>query len=313
MSTTHEEIQIDLDEVDAAKAKAAGDKKEPKKDPVEVVRTDGTTKVDATDAAKTEEGLERLKKQLEGETAARIAAEHRANESAESEARARGEMQGTQLDLIKNELDHVTQSSKSLKAEYSAALAAQDYDTAADVQERMSNNAARKLMLENGKAALEKAPKPQARVAADPVDEYVGRIPGEYPRSRAWVRAHPDYVRDPSKNRLMIAAHELALAKGLTADTDSYFDSIEKTLDLNMAAPALKSNGDADPMKDAAQPTRKPAPASAPVTRAGTGNGQRPNQVTLSPDEVEMAERTGQTPEEYARNKVALKKEGRLN
>ena len=255
-----------------------------------------------------------LKKQLDNETSLRIAAEHRAQEAAESEARARGEVQGTQLDLIKNALEGTVQTSKSLKAEYAAALAAQDFDTAAEVQEKMSTNAARKLQLEQGKAALEAAPKPQVRAPADQVEEYVGRIPGEYPRSRAWVRAHPDYVRDAQKNRMMIAAHELALAKGLAADTDSYFDSIEKTLDITKPAPDPKLNGDVDPMKDAAAtPTRKAAPAGAPVTRAGNGTGQRPNQVTLSADEVEMAERTGQTPEEYARNKLALQKDKRIN
>jgi len=311
MSTTHDEIQIDLDEVDAKK-KVAGGKEESKKDPVEVVRTDGAAKAD-TDS-KTEEGLEKLKKQLENETALRIAADRRAQEAAESEARARGEVQGTQLDLIKNALETVAQASKTLKAEYSAALAAQDFDKAADIQEQMSTNAARKLQLEQGKTALEAAPKPQPRAAVDPVDDYVNRIPGEYPRSRAWVRNHPEYVRDAQKNRLMIAAHELALAKGLTADTDSYFDSIEKTLDLQRVAPEPKVEGDGDPMKDAAKPIIKKAPpAGAPVTRAGNGSGQRPNQVTLSAEEVEMAERTGQTVEEYARNKIALKKEGRLN
>lgn len=308
MSTTHDEIQIDLDEIDAKK-KAGGGKEEPKKDPVEVVRTDNTpVKVDAG----TEAGLDNLKKQLEGETAARIAAERRAQEAADGEARARSEVHGTQLDLIKNALEGTIQTSKALRSEYSAALAAQDFDKAAEIQEAMSTNVARKVQFENAKTALENAPKPQPRPAIDPVDDYVNRIPGEYPRSRAWVRNHPEYARDAHKTRMMLAAHEFALARGLTADTDDYFDSIEKTLDIKKAADP-KPEGDADPMKDAARPVKKPAPASAPVTRAGTGNGQRPNTVTLSADEVEMAERTGQTVEEYARNKMALKKEGRLN
>jgi len=67
-------------------------------------------------------------------------------------------------------------------------------------------------------------------------------------------------------------------------------------------------------MADAAQPVKRAAPAAAPVSRAGNGgNGSRPNVVKLTPAEVEMAGAMGMTPEEYARNKVALKKEGKLS
>src|ERR1700688_1818930 len=108
MSTTHDELQIDLDAVEDKK-KGADGKEKPQKDPVEVVRTDDTATA-AKVEDKTEEGLENLKKQLETEKSARIAAERRAQEAAEGEAQARGQAQGTQLDLVKNAIDTLTQA-----------------------------------------------------------------------------------------------------------------------------------------------------------------------------------------------------------
>jgi hypothetical protein len=48
------------------------------------------------------------------------------------------------------------------------------------------------------------------------------------------------------------------------------------------------------------------------VSRSGNGTGKRSNVVTLSAMEVEMAESMSMTPEEYARNKLALVREGKL-
>lgn len=307
MSTTHEEIQIDLDAVDdAAKKKAANGQ-----DPALVIET---VPVAAAADASTVDGLDKLKKQLEDEKNLRLAAERRADQASESEARARGEVHGTQLDLVTNAIGAVKQANDGLKQAYIAALTAQDYEKVADIQLEMSSNAAKLLTLENGKKQLESQPKPTPRPAQDEVEEFANRCT---PTSAAWVRAHPDYVRDKQKNRMMIAAHELALARGLTADTDAYFEAVEKTLDLRK--PVSNGNGhdpneDPDPMSDAAsKPKPKAAPAAAPVTRSGNGTGARQNTVTLTPQEVEIAEMNGMTPEEYAKNKVALKKEGRLN
>lgn len=311
MSTRADDIQIDLDPADDP-AKPNG-QKEPKKDDAAAARAAD----EATGAViQPDEGIEKLKKQLADEQTARVAADERARRASEGEARARGEVQGTQLDLIKNALESTNQTSKTLRAEYAAALAAQDYDKVAEIQDAMSTNAARKMQFENAKVSLERAPKPQPQVQPDLVEEYAGRLNG-FPRSAQWVRSHPEYVRDPQKNRLMIAAHDLAMARGLTADTDDYFDSIERTLDLRQAAVIVDppADGDADPMKDSASKgtARKGAPPAAPVSRTGNGAGGRPGTIRLTPEQREVASQNGMTDEEYAKNLVDLRKEGRLN
>ena len=322
MSTPTDEIAVDLEAADAkAAAEAAkkganganaGASTDTNTDPNEVA----VEKVDA-EAPKTEktvvspeEGLEKLKKQLDDERAGRLAAEQRANDASRAEAAARGEVQTSQLDLVKGAIERLNETKTALKAKLSAAYAAQDFDAAADAQSEMADTAAKLAQLEAGKKALEAAPKPVPRAPVDPVEQFVGQLS---PASATWVRAHPEFVRDSHKNRQMIAAHELALARGLKADTPEYFASVEKTLDI--AAPVVaKVDTQADPTADAAQVSGgRAAPAAAPVSRGNGAHGNRPNVVKLTPQEVEMAGIMGMTVEEYARNKVALKKEGKLS
>jgi len=322
MSTPTEEISVDLEVADAkaaaelakktANGANGGTSTETNADPAEVA----VEKIDA-EPAKTEktavspeEGVEKLKKQLEDERAARQAAEQRANEASRAEAAARGEVQTSQLDLIKGAIERLTESSDVLEAQYAEAFTAQDGKAVAKIQRQMADNAAKLTQLEAGKKALEAAPKPVPRAPADPVEQFVSQLS---PASATWVRAHPEFVRDPHKNRQMIAAHELALARGHKADTPEYFASVEKTLDLT--APAVtKVDPPADATADAAQVVGgRAAPAAAPVSRSNGAHGNRPNVVKLTPQEVEMAGIMGMTVEEYARNKMALRKEGKLS
>lgn len=325
MSATTEEMTIDIDKLDAEAAKQGKkDDKTAATAPEVVVEPAATTAKQPEEVVTPEQGIEKLKKQLKDSEDARAAAEARAREAAKGEAEARGRAQTTELDLVKNAITTVTQANDALESKYAEAMAAQDWNGAAKLQRQMSDNSAKLAQLEAGKTRLENQPKPTPRAPVDEVEMWLERIGPEYPRSKAWIRAHPEFVRDANKNAEMIAAHEIAIRRGFKADTDEYFRSIEKTLDLTSAAP-VNGNGHAnghsvetDPTADvsatAATGGRQAAPAAAPVSRTAVGaNGSRPNVVRLTPDEVEMAEHMGMTPEEYARQKVALRKEGKLS
>jgi hypothetical protein len=330
MDTTTQEMRINLDEIDDAATAAATkngkiEVKTADEPVIDVADGAKDTKIDDSKVVDPEEGLKKLQKQLEDEKSARIAAEASAQEAREAEARARGETQGTQLDLVTNAIATVTQANDALEAKYAESLAAQDFATAAKINREMGANSAKLLQLEQGKQQLERAPKPTARAPTDPVDRFVSTLT---PKSAAWVRAHADYARDPSKTAEMIGAHNMVMARakarGIDAkvyvDSDDYFRSIEKALEMEPAAARTDANTkqDDDAMSDAAKPApRKSPPAAAPVSRSGTTNGQRSNVVTLSADEREMARmmfpESKDPDREYALNKVALQKEGRLN
>ena len=305
MSTSTDEIKIDLDEIDAKAADKPVRKPAKKDEPVAQVAP-------APDKAAldTEEGIKKLKKQLSDEQAAHAATAARAREAESGEVKAKTDVQATQLDLVKGAIATVTQSLDVLEGRYAEAAAAGDWAAAAKVQREIGGQSARLLQLENGKSALEKAPKPVAREPSDPVEAFTANMT---PRSAAWVRAHPDYVRDARLNRKMIRAHEDATDEGIKPDTDEYFDSIERSLGLKQAP---EGEGDTEiALSDAARPTsqRSPAPPAAPPSRSGNGTGgARPNVVRLSAEQREVAKLNGMTDEEYARQIVALKAEGRL-
>lgn len=315
MSTPTDEIAIDLEAVDAkaaaeaAKKGANGAAGDPNAAATVIEDDAQPAKVEKTPLSP-DEGLEKLKKQLEDERAGRLAAEQRANDASRGEAAARGEVQTSQLDLVKGAIERLTESSDTLEGQYADAMAAQDFKAAAKLQRQMGDNSAKLIQLEAGKKALETAPKPVPRTPPDPVEQFCAQLS---PLSATWVRSHPEFVRDANKHQQMIAAHQIAVARGHKADTPEYFASVEKTLDLTAPAVA-KVDPETDASADAAQAVGgRAAPAAAPVSRSNGAHGNRPNVVKLTSQEVEMAAMMGMTVEDYARNKMALKKEGKLS
>jgi hypothetical protein len=290
---TEGQLEIDL-----------GDDPQPAEDIIVEKSEEKTPEADPVDNT-----LDTLKAQLEEERKARQEAQRRASEAEYSAYEAKGEVQDTSLHLVSNAIDTVIQNNNILKANYREAMAMQDYDTAADIQSEMSSNAAKLLQLEQGKQALENQPRQAAPApyVADPVEALASQLS---PRSADWVRRNPQFATDPRLYQKMLAAHNLAMADDIPADSDDYFDAIEDTLRIRRQ----DNSGDYDAMADAAKPTqRRSAPPAAPVSRSGGGGGSKPNRVTLTAAEREMASMMGMTPEEYGRNKLTLQKEGKLN
>jgi len=263
----------------------------------------------AADADPVDDTLETLKSQLEEERKARQEAQRRASEAEYSAYEAKGEVQDTSLHLVSNAIDTVIQNNNILKANYRDAMSMGEYDTAADIQSEMSSNAAKLLQLEQGKQALENQPRQAAPTpyVTDPVEALASQLS---PRSADWVRRNPQFATDPRLYQKMLAAHNLAMADDIPADSDDYFNAIEDTLRISRR----DDSRDYDAMADAAKPTqRRSAPPAAPVSRSGGGGGSKPNRVTLTAAERDIAAMMGMTPEEYGRNKLTLQKEGKMN
>jgi hypothetical protein len=173
----------------------------------------------------------------------------------------------------------------------------------------MTSAAAKLAQLETAKQAMANRPKQAAPapVQADPVEAMASQLT---PRSAAWVRSHPEYARDNRLRDKMIAAHNLAVADGFVADTDDYFHEVEAALKI------------AKPQPDEREETviagekalqRRSSPAAAPVSRSGSAPGSNPRVVRLTPDQIEAAKDSHMTPEEYAKNMLALRAEERLH
>lgn len=254
-----------------------------------------------------DESIEDLRQRLADAEQARREADQRAAEAARQVAAARGEVDNSNLQLVNSAIDQLTAQKEQLKVNYAAALAAQDYDTAAEINAALSENTQRLILLENGKTSLENQPK-RAPEISEPVERMASSLS---PRSAEWIRRNPDFARDPRLTRRMIAAHNLAETEGLVADTDAYFEHIENTLKIGRR-PTTQVEPDADTYSAASAPTQRrngPPPAAAPVSR----NNGATRRYRLTPEEADAARASGLSNEEYALNKETLKKQGRLN
>ena len=248
----------------------------------------------AKEADSDDDGIEILKKRLELEEQARQRYQIEAQQAAEREVAASSQAQDSNLQLILNAMDNTRMVSHQLRAELAAAMAGSDYLRAAEWQEAISMNAWRYQQLEAGKDELEKITSAPPRRPVDIVEQVASQLT---PASAAWVRAHPECVRDQNRYQSMISAHNQAVAEGYRADTPEYFAYVETQLGYRSSRPA---------------PSRS-APPPAPSSAAASSVGGSKNVVRLSPDEREAAAMFGMTAEEYAKNKLALKKEGKLN
>lgn len=260
-----------------------------------------------------EEGIETLKRRYEEERSARIEAERRAETAARFVQHAQERVAEGDLQTVNYAIDTVKRETDILKANLRAALATGDHATAADAQEAIADAKAKLLQLENGRVALQeqaKNPRIHPQQVPPPVDPVEAVASQLSPRSAAWVRAHPEYARNPRLMQKMVAAHNLVTADGVAPDSDEYFESVERTLGIQTASVAAAEA----PMSAAAAPTqRRSSPAAAPVSRSGNGTGGgNPNIVRLTADEREMAQMMGMTAEEYGKHKHALQKEGKL-
>jgi hypothetical protein len=266
------------------------------------------SEADAIEAAEAEEPeyILSLRDQLAAEKAGRQAAEQKLHQAAREIHHARGEVEETNLQLVVNAIDTVNRDIELLSQAHTYALQSGDFDRATKIQREMSANEAKLLQLNNGREAMESAPRPPEPQLppVDTVEDFASRLS---PRSADWVRKHPEFVRDPRLNAKMIAAHNLAVADGIPTDTDDYFASIEETLKIG----SRNVQTDTDDQHAAKVVRRRDAaPAAVPANRGNQSASS--NVVRLSAAQREMAEMMGMKPEEYAKNMVALKKEGKI-
>ena len=301
-----EPVTVTLDEPDEPVAKKADKPKEP--DEREVAIADLKRQLDEQKAA------------AERERQARENAERFARDQAMIAKTSKVEVKDANLRVILNAIDATEQYATSAELTYADAMATGDYALAAKAQRAMANAESKLLQYQNAKMAMEEqqAPpqegrvrddmpefRPQPRQSVTTVEDMASRLT---PKSADWLRAHPQAAGNVNK---LIAAHQAAVElKGLTPESDDYFGFIEGELGISQ------------PKKEARQ-SSKASLASAPVNNGSSSprstGGDRANSMHLSADEVERAVLDEpslprkQALEIYARNKLALIREGKLS
>ena len=305
-----DEVQVDLEKVEELQKKLAAEG-----------GTETTTTVETKpeDVERTnEESVDELKKRLAEANQRAADATHRAAQAEGTVHQARTAIHKNQIETINDAIESTGREKDLIKTRLIEAQNAQDWQLAADLNEQFTTMTADIANLKAKKIDVETRPppaEPTVQRATDPVEGLAHYMDTNgAPRAAAWVRAHPEYARDQTKYRRMLAAHNLAETDGHPAETDGYFAAVEKTLGIQPAV----ANGAGGAESGAAEATGgrqvSSAPPAAPPSRSGNGSSSTRTGrfATLTADEVEIARNNKQTNEEYWLAKQALIKEGKI-
>ena len=264
-----------------------------------------------------EDGINDLKKRLEAEKAARTQAEQ-AKAEAERRAHAawleserqKSVAQDSNYQMVLSAISTVETRAESLKAAYIDARNAGDYEKEVEILQALTVNSNHLADLKKGQRAMEEAAKrvkeePKQAPQADAIEQWAASVT---PRSANWLRSHKDALNTPAMQRRVLLAHQVAIDDGLEADSDAYFDFVERQTGLKKEAPkrVMATEEEDSPLSAASAPTprRSVSPPAAPVSR-GTPRG---NAVRLTADEREAARISGISEEEYAKHKSSLQR-----
>jgi hypothetical protein len=260
-----------------------------------------------------------LKRQLEemklakGESDRRIQEEIRARQEAEKLMREREQEAGqsriraedAEYDAILNAIGAAESEAESAERDIAIAgdPSAPDPKRAAEANRRMARAEARLVQLQDGKAAIEHAKTTAATRAKEQpprrenptVEQYVDQLPNLSHSQREWLKKHPDALTDNRKNMRLQGAHVEAEDQGLSAGSTEYFEYLEER--LGYRKPQMRNDDDDEP-------AQQRAPVSAPPSRNATNPASgRPtnNQITLTPEQREIARLSGIDDLTYAR------------
>lgn len=258
---------------------------------------------------KSDEDVEALRQQIEQLKSAQdnsrnqaLEAERRAHQIASQLQSYRQNAEQSQYDSIVSAMGAAQIEIDSAKRDIVLAGSAQDFGALADAQERLSAAKAHMIGLEQGKSQYEAAAQQQQH--QDPIDS----TPGLSYEEKAWLRQHPDAMSNPRKNAKLNAAYYDAMDKGLTRGSQEYFTFIEEQMGYRQ--PETRQESRRQEEDESSVMVAAPPSKSVP---SGTGTGQKKGVYTLTREEAEIAKLSGITPQEYVKQREALREQKRVH
>jgi hypothetical protein len=254
-----------------------------------------------------EEGILKLKKQLEDSNNALLKAEQERRTLQQRISGAEVEVQDTNLQLLRSAIDSVGKENGNLQREYAMALRDGNFDRASEINVVIAHNASKLTALENGRMALEERlkapPRPSAPDTNDPVELRAAALS---PKSAAWVRRNPDLARDDRMWAKVMGAHYEAVSEGHAPESDDYFNYIENKVQKPARPQRQMDQDEEEPFSSASKPSAKRPPAAPTSSTASSFKSSR-NAVRLTDNEREMAKISGYSEEEWAKFKLMTK------
>jgi hypothetical protein len=205
-----------------------------------IIDGDGDTGTDAVDPLKA--AVEDARKKAEDSAQAKVDAARR--EAADATARAEKAERtaaaavttqvGDREQAIINHIAASTAEKNSAIAELRAATEKGDLDAQMAAQEKLAEAVAELKQANAAKTHFETVVKPQ--LAADPnsrasTTQEPGAQQRYAPEAQRWIDAHPQFNTDDDYKADALAAHQLALDKGIQANTPAYFDFLNARME----------------------------------------------------------------------------------
>jgi hypothetical protein len=282
-----------------------------------------------------DEGVIELKRQL----AHQQMMTNRAAEVARNEHQARVQaergLSQSNVSMVDQAIEAAKKDSEQAHGYYQQALARGDHKGAADAMVFVSDARANLLRLMEMREGLgEPQPQPQPQPRPQPRPQQQGYVDPAaqmqsnvnnlsrhldqtgFPKSAAWIRAHPEMVKDQTAINAVDGAHGYAAnTLKLIPETDAYFDKIEELLgvgeapqrevrDMSMTRAGQRQMGQNTARMAA------PARAEAPNLRTGRTRGTA---VALTARQREHARDVlGMTDDEYAAELLDATSRGKM-
>jgi len=111
-----------------------------------------------------------------------------------------------------------------------------NFDKMAEATAEIAALETRRAQLQQQEQHLERIPVPPA----DPVEAYCANRTAP---TQQWLRSHPDFVTDRTKNARLTSAHWAAQAEGIAPDTAQYFEFVEKKVGIRGGRASGGSDG----------------------------------------------------------------------
>lgn len=171
--------------------------------------------------------------------------------------------------------------------------------------EQAAKNAIQQRLEESQRAeALQRQPAEHPNFATEPQDDPAEQMIARSnlpPRMQHWLRQHPDWVTDATKNARMQKMHHVAEWQAGQAFTDDYINKMESLLGLAPAEPVTVAAPRAAPARQqyVSAPVHRDTPSFV------TGRPQS-SPMQLTAEELELARTLGISSQQYIEGKKRM-------
>lgn len=279
-------------------------------------------------APQEDEGVLELKRQLANQQAMTQRAAQVAQAERNARVQAEYGLANSNVSMVDQAIESAKRDSEQARQYFQAALDRGDHKGASEAQVMLMDSRANLLRLMEMREGLttEQPQQPQPRQApqqprpqqyVDPAQQMQANVQTlsahldktGFPKSAAWIRAHPEMVKDRAGINAVDGAHGYAVnTLGLIPETDAYFEKIEELLSSEGQTSGMTRQGQRQmgQMRNMAAPAR----GDAPSLRTGQIRGQR---VALTARQREHARDVlGMTDEEYAAELLDAQSRGKM-